>query len=775
MWRRASACRIVSGERPADRAATLAATGASLAMVSFQLAGKATRDAFYLSTFSVATLPRIMIASAVVSAIATIALSRVMARIGPARLVPPLFITSAILLLGEWALSGPARPVAAVLLYLHFGGLGALLVSGFWAVVTERFDPRTARATVGRIGAGGSIGGLLGGVLPTVVGSHVPITAMLPVLAGLHFASAALVLRVPLQSGPENGAPGPAPQKERHRSAGAREAISPGDVFRASGYLRGLVLLVILTGAAEGLLDFVFKVRVTEATRGGEGLLHLFAEFYLITALVSLVIQAALLRRTLSWLGTSGTAATLPAGVTAGAVAGLLMPGLGPMIAARGTEIVLRNSIFRGAYELLFTPITSPEKRAVKLLVDVGATRLGDILSAALIEGAVFLSLGAGRRVLLGATLALAFLALLVARRIHLAYTDALARNLAFRTEQLEAPLETSTLLHSVTGFDLRELRPQEEAVMVLAAPPLTRAPLPEPTRLGPADGAGGEGGRVEERLGSPDPDVVRAALLAGPLAPELADRAVSLLAWDAVAPAAAEALTTLDVAHAPTLARRLVDPEEDFTVRRRLVRVLVGIPVPAVLQALVGALSDPRFEVRYQAGRALSHLRGRGEWQGSGLDQAAVLELVLKEVMVERNLWESRELIDATDDGWAPLEAHLIRSRADRSLEHVFTLLTLILPREPLRLAWQALQTEDRQLRGTALEYLESVLPPKVQEQLWRFLEPEVVRRPAEIRPREEVLDNLLKSRVSIVLAVEALRRLQTRTAANAFFEPDP
>jgi AAA family ATP:ADP antiporter len=722
----------VTAER-SDRAATLAAAGASLAMVTFQLAGKATRDALYLSTFSVATLPRMVAAAAILSAVVVILLSRVMARIGPMRLVPPLFVASALLLLGEWALSGPARPVAAVLLYLHFCALGALLVSGFWAAVTERFDPRAARGAVGQISAGASIGSILGGLLPALVGSRFPLTAMFPVLAVLHVLSAAMVVRV--------GA------RRIDRGTGGRtegEALIPRQVFRASAYLRGLVLLVVLTGAAEGLLDFVFKVRVTDATRGGEGLLRIFAQFYMATALVSLLIQATLLRRTLAWLGTARTAALLPAGVTAGALGGLLLPGLASMVAARGLEMVLRNSIFRGAYELLFTPVTPPEKRSVKLLVDVGASRLGDIFGAALIQCAVLLAAAWSASVILGVTMALAVGALLVARWLHFAYTTALARNLAFRAEQIEVPVaETATLLQSVAGFDLRELRSAEEA-----------APTPAPAADAPV--AAGV-----DALSSADPAVVRAALLAGPLAPDLAERAITLLAWDAVAPSAAEALVTLGPAHADTLIRHLRDPDEEFSVRRRLVRVLAQMPTPEVVRALVEALTDRRFEVRFRAGRALSQLHGRVA--GAEPDREQVLALVLKEVMVERTLWESRRLIDEADDGSAPLEVEVVRSRADRSLEHVFTLLTLVLPRESLRLAYLALQTDDRHLRGTALEYLESVLPPVVRERLWQFLEPEGPARAAGSRSPEEVLDNLLKSRGSIVFAVEALRRKST------------
>ena len=103
-----------------------------------------------------------------------------------------------------------------------------------------------------------------------------------------------------------------------------------------------------------------------------------------------------------------------------------------------------------------------------------------------------------------------------------------------------------------------------------------------------------------------------------------------------------------------------------------------------------------------------------------------------------------------------------MLRERASRSLEHVFTLLSLAFPRKPLVLAFRGLHTSDDQLRGTALEYLEGVLPTNVRNALWPFLED---RRPAaaakqQARPREKVLDELLLSNRSIQMNLEEVRR---------------
>jgi hypothetical protein len=172
--------------------------------------------------------------------------------------------------------------------------------------------------------------------------------------------------------------------------------------------------------------------------------------------------------------------------------------------------------------------------------------------------------------------------------------------------------------------------------------------------------------------------------------------------------------------------------------------------------QGLLQALEDQRFEVRYRAGRALARMMSKDATLR--VERQRVIVSVLREVAVERGVWESRQLIDRADDDWSPMEAEVLRDRATRSLEHVFTLLSLILPPETLRLAFHGLHTLDAYLRGTALEYLETVLPEPVREKLWPFLEAE--SRPAHRdRTPEQALQVLLASRESIVLALAAAR----------------
>jgi AAA family ATP:ADP antiporter len=639
-------------------------------------------------------------------------------------------------------LAAQSRQAAAILVYLHLTGLGALLVSGFWAMVNERFDPSTARRTIGQITAGGSLGGLLGGILPERVGAVLPLTAMLPILAGLQLLAAGLVLGVEHGAPPESASP--------ELVQGNESPLSAARILRNSSYLMGLALLVVFTSTAEGVLDYVFKARATVTATSGEELLRFFAAFYTTTALLGIFIQVSLLRRLLGRLGIARSVALLPAGVSAGAMGAFFIPGLASVVVARGVEVVLRSSLFRAAYELLFTPIAPPEKRATKLLIDVGTARVGDVAGGVLILGALAVAGGATSRVLLVLTFALSVAALFVARRLHLGYVAALEGSLQRRAGPLPDPVQddAGALLQTVGAFDLSGIRtrafgaPRQEvaaeARATPAAPSRPETPLDQSIRTGSAR-------------------EVRDALAAHPLAADQVETAIELLAWNDVAPNAIRALSDMAGSNTAVLLRHLLDPEEDFAIRRRLVNALAACRTVEAFNGLLDALRDRRFEVRYRAGRALIPM-SEGI-AGLRVDRERIFDLVQSEMAVDRGIWETRQLIDLPDDESSPMEAELLRDRASRSLEHLFTLLSLILPRQTLRLAFHALHTDDPQLRGTALEYLETVLPEAIRGRLWALLEA------GDVQPRargtsDQALRELLASQETISFALAEARR---------------
>jgi len=89
--------------------------------------------------------------------------------------------------------------------------------------------------------------------------------------------------------------------------------------------------------------------------------------------------------------------------------------------------------------------------------------------------------------------------------------------------------------------------------------------------------------------------------------------------------------------------------------------------------------------------------------------------------------------------------EIEAMGARGGSGLEHVFAILSLALEREPIEIALRALRGRDPALRGTALEYLDHVLPPGIREALWPRLG--LAAAPPARRPVDDVRDELLRS----------------------------
>jgi hypothetical protein len=171
------------------------------------------------------------------------------------------------------------------------------------------------------------------------------------------------------------------------------------------------------------------------------------------------------------------------------------------------------------------------------------------------------------------------------------------------------------------------------------------------------------------------------------------------------------------------------------LAARQRIPGVLEVTHNPRAVEVLLDGLEDEEFNVRYSCARALARMRGREP--GLPMPRERVFAAVAREVSVDRATWLSRDLRYAADLRGETAELpDAGATTLDYSMEHVFTLLGLVLDRDALTLALRAVGSRDRALGGTALEYLENVLPEEVRRGLWPFLGQPLDGSP---RPRRE------------------------------------
>jgi ATP/ADP translocase len=713
------------------------------------IAGKATRDALFLSYLDVTLLPMIVIATSAFSILLVTLGSKMLVRLTPVTFVPLAFATNAVFLLIEWVLTPFAPAVAASAVYLQISGLGPMLGSGFWLIASERFDPHTARHQFGRITGVATLGGLVGAIVAERVAAIYGIVAMLPLLAAVNLICAWQVREL-ASSGHQS------PIRDRIDDAPELAAESPASGLRVlahTAYLRNLAAIVTLGTIAATLADYAFKVQAVNAFDPGDELLRFFAIYYAAISLLSFVVQSVIGAAALQRLGLALTTSTPSVALLLGSVGAILAPGLEGALVARGAESIFRGSLFRTGYEIFYTPVPAAEKRAAKSIIDVGFDRLGDAIGGGLLRLLLLLPSARQYSMILIGAIACSAAALIVARRLNHGYIHTLERNLLNRALELDlADVEDIT----TRTVMLKTLRPPGTGETHDTA---------TISRAARSDTLQSTDPEIREILAlrSRDRERVTAVLKdEQALPPTLIPHVVPLLAWDPVAEDAVRALRRVAEEHVGQLTDALIDPNQPFAVRRRLARVFSVCVSQRAVDGLLLGLEDLRFEVRFQCGRSLAAVASK-----NGLiriDDRVIFDAVRREVAVGRPVWESQRLLDQVDQDQTSFVDELLKDRAGQSLAHVFTLLSLVLPAAPLQISYRGLHTDDPLLRGTALEYLEEVLPADIRERLWPFLGGELAAaRPS--RSREDIVEELLRSNESIMLNLEELRK-QARAA---------
>jgi ATP:ADP antiporter, AAA family len=761
----------------------LAATFASATVIAHLVAAKAARDALLLAGFGITALPKMMMLGAVVSLLTAIISARVMERHPPLRLLLGALMASAALYALEWSLIAERPREVALILYVHVSAFGATLVAALWSLVNERFDPHEAKHEIARVALGGSFGGVLGGIAGWLVSGARGLPFFLMMLGVLNLVTIGVVLEIGRSGRLARARPRPEPT----RRVPALRAL------RSSSYLVTLAALVALSSLSSALLDYVLSARLVATNNDAARLAAFFALFHASVGLVAMLVQLTLTRVSLERLGLAGTVALVPGAVLVMGSVGLVFPQLWSAMLLRGSEALVQASLSRSAYELLYTPLPRELKRPTKMLIDVGVDRLGTVAGAGLTALIVSALSVRGVRVIVALAMCMAVAALFCASRLNRGYIEALAGRLrrapeldpsrgfepaTHRTLAESAALDQDVLLEAVERKSSRAANdtaargePPDRRDTVLVgptgagfevAPGYVGLQLGSAASLSPGDVSRDDDPLLKSirELRSGSSQLIR-PVLAAPLSPQLAVHVIPLLGSDDVARDALRALRGAAPRIVGALADALLDLESNVVVRRRIPRALERCSTPRSIQALVEGLFDPELDVRSQC--ALALLRAVELDPNAALPRERILDAIEAELWREEPLLAASRSADALDDqpGFGAAD---LRERVHQGVEQVMTLLALMLEREPVRLAYHALYSDDVAIRGTALEYLDNVLPDRIRPGVLALVQgPSHAVPVREPRNRTALVDELQRARERLIPPARPPRREST------------
>jgi len=324
------------------------------------------RDALFLTHIPVEHLPWVYI----VVAFSAVALSRVVgkSRAGSSArdrllLLQALAATS---VLGFWTALGETGPWLYYALYVWSGVISGIVVVTFWMLLGDVFTITQGKRVFASIAIGGSLGALAGSGLANVLAPTLGADSLL--LASAAFFGASLLGPIWLGHG-----------EGRSRSRASSMPLQPlaAVSFRegmnrtlGSPYACRIAILVALASATLTFSDYLFKSVLTEEVPVDQ-LSTWLARIYFGLNLASIAMLAVGVTPLVRRMGVDRSLAVLPALIgiaTLGVFAGIAFVGV---IVLKASDGMLRYSLHKTASELLFLPMESSLRAAVKGVIDL--------------------------------------------------------------------------------------------------------------------------------------------------------------------------------------------------------------------------------------------------------------------------------------------------------------------------------------------------------------------------------------------------------------------
>jgi AAA family ATP:ADP antiporter len=359
-----------------ERAAALWSFGYFFALLACNYVLRPLRDQMGIAG-GVKNLPWLFTATFLTLLIAQPLYGALVARMPRARFIPIVnhfFVANLVLF---WVmLTLDVEPViVARVFFVWVSVFNLFAVAVFWSFMADLFTAEQGKRLFGFIGAGGTVGALLGPTITILLSVRLGPTNLL--IAAAIFLEAAVFCVYRLERTATTRA-----------GAHAEQQLIGGNAFAAlpelvrSPYLLGVALWISLLSFGATILYFQQANIVAATVRGAGEQTRIFASIDFVVGLLTLATQVFATGQVLKRFGTGIAAAALPAVYVAGFVAIALSPTLMVVWVVQVLQRWMNFAIANPARQVFFTVVDREEKYKAKNLIDVVVYRGSDALYA---------------------------------------------------------------------------------------------------------------------------------------------------------------------------------------------------------------------------------------------------------------------------------------------------------------------------------------------------------------------------------------------------------
>lgn len=353
-----------------------------LAMTSYNIIKPITRSEF-ISSLGADDLPYVTFAMGVLIGVIMQGYTKVIAVVPRRWMIPVTQLGIAALLVAFWFLfTFVGQDWVAVAFYVVSLILAILLISQFWTLANDVYDPRQAKRIFGFIGGGASLGGATGAGLTAFLVQSAGSKTMILMSAGVMFVCLGIVVLIVRR---EQGAgTSDASKTGEEDSVSGTEAIK---LLRTSRHLQIISLVIAFGAMASNIVEQQVNMAAAEAlgSHNSDAIAAFLGQLIVYLSLIGFVIQVTLTSRIHRVLGIGFALLVLPVSMGAAATIILLNRALWAPSVGRILDTSIRYTVDKTSREVLFLPLPVDIKYRAKPFIDVTMDRLAKGIGALLI------------------------------------------------------------------------------------------------------------------------------------------------------------------------------------------------------------------------------------------------------------------------------------------------------------------------------------------------------------------------------------------------------
>ena len=314
----------------------------------------------------------------VVAAVAMIVFTFLYNRLGGRRLVYflCLFFVACLLFFAATVSDRPTNFINWS--FYLFGDLWSTVwVATFWALLNELSTPDQSKRLYGVIGTGGVLGGLLGVTLVRSLIKEYSAPPLILMCAFLTLVIGAVVWQVNRLARQPGAALTYRPRPVRGDTGRSNAALEGGKMVFTSQYLLAVVGIMLLYELCSQIMDFQFKSLTQSGITGGTNTQFFLANVYLITNIISVVVQLVFTSFIMRRFGLGAALLVLPVAVALSSGMFLAAPTLVFASLLTISDNSFNYSINQTARETLYVPTSSDEQYKARAFTNMFVQRAG--------------------------------------------------------------------------------------------------------------------------------------------------------------------------------------------------------------------------------------------------------------------------------------------------------------------------------------------------------------------------------------------------------------